>query len=387
MKKALLAAAAIVALPVAAQAQAPQPGIYIGAEGGINWLTNFTANTNIPAFPTVSVTPQLGWMAGGVIGYDFVGPRVELEGIYRWNPTNVGVPGTAVNNQVGQLGIMANLLYDFMPGSVITPYIGAGAGLGLVDGNTSLSSTVFAYQGIIGLGWNADTNFRVNLDGRYYGTTNPQVNGVGWTNNNFSIMLGLQLKFGSSPAAPPPPPPVVAPPSFMVFFDWDRANLSAQALNTIKQAAGAYKAKGNARITATGHTDTSGAPAYNMALSLRRANAVKDALVREGVPATAIAVVGRGEQGLLVQTGPNVREPQNRRVEIVIAQTAAAAPMDDAAYCKALIAKWRTLDRRDSVAGEVPAAVAKCDAGDYKAGIPVLVKALTDAKVPLPPRT
>ena len=132
------------------------------------------------------------------------------------------------------------------------------------------------------------------------------------------VMLGLQLKFGSTPAAPPPPPPVVAPPSFMVFFDWDRANLSAQALNTIKQAAGAYKTKGNARITATGHTDTSGAPAYNMALSLRRANAVKDALVREGVPATAIAVVGRGEQGLLVQTGPNVREPQNRRVEIVI---------------------------------------------------------------------
>ncbi len=99
----------------------------------------------------MSVTPQLGWMAGGVIGDDFVGPRVELEGIYRWNPTNVGVPGTAVNNQVGQLGIMANLLYDFMPGSVITPAIGAGAGLGLVDGNSSLSSTVFAYQGIIGL--------------------------------------------------------------------------------------------------------------------------------------------------------------------------------------------------------------------------------------------
>jgi hypothetical protein len=98
-------------------------------------------------------------------------------------------------------------------------------------------------------------------------------------NNNFSIMLGLQLKFGSTPAAPPPPPPVVAPPSFMVFFDWDRSNLSAQALNTIKQAAGAYKAKGNARITATGHTDTSGSEAYNMALSLRRANAVKDALV------------------------------------------------------------------------------------------------------------
>ena len=44
----------------------------------------------------------------------------------------------------------------------------------------------------------------------------------------------------------------------MVFFDWDRSNLSQQALNTIKQAADAFKSKGNARITATGHTDTSG---------------------------------------------------------------------------------------------------------------------------------
>ena len=136
MKKALMAAAALVALPVMAQAQSPSPGVYIGAEGGINWLLNFNANTNIPAFPTVSVNPTTGWMAGGVIGYDFVGPRVELEGIYRWNGTNVGLPGTALNNQVGQLGIMANLMYDFMPASVITPYIGAGAGLGLVDSNT-----------------------------------------------------------------------------------------------------------------------------------------------------------------------------------------------------------------------------------------------------------
>ena len=104
----------------------------------------------------------------------------------------------------------------------------------------------------------------------------------------------------------------------MVFFDWDRYNLSAQAVQTVQQAAASFKTRGSARITATGHTDTSGTEAYNMALSLRRANAVKDALVREGVPATAIAVVGRGEQGLLVQTGPNVREPQNRRVEIVI---------------------------------------------------------------------
>jgi outer membrane protein OmpA-like peptidoglycan-associated protein len=104
----------------------------------------------------------------------------------------------------------------------------------------------------------------------------------------------------------------------MVFFDWDRSNRSQQAQATIQQAANAFKTKGSARITATGHTDTSGPADYNMALSLRRANAVKDALVRNGVPATAISVIGRGETGLLVPTPDGVREPQNRRVEIVL---------------------------------------------------------------------
>ena len=342
MKKALLAAAAIVALPVAAQAQSLQPGgVYIGAEGGLNWMldTQFTGIVTVPGVgagsTAINANYGIGWLAGGVIGYDFLGPRVELEGVYRSNTGNLSLPGVAgsVSSYVDQVSVMANVYYDFMAGQMLVPYVGAGAGVAFLTGGTSggsASATAFAYQAMAGVGWNVSEQFRVNLEGRYYGTTAPNYNYVGNAsgiayqlngtipNNNFSIMLGLQLKFGSSPAAPPPPPPVVAPPSFMVFFDWDRSNLSAQALNTIKQAAGAYKAKGNARITATGHTDTSGAPAYNMALSLRRANAVKDALVREGVPATAIAVVGRGEQGLLVQTGPNVREPQNRRVEIVI---------------------------------------------------------------------
>jgi OOP family OmpA-OmpF porin len=312
MKKVLMAAAAIAALPVTAQAQDVQaPGVYFGVEGGLNWMFNTTILGQ-------NVSPLMGWALGGKIGYDFIGPRIELEGIYRENNNGNFFGGRAITGQIGQAAAMANFLYDFNATGTFVPYIGAGAGIGFVDSETSLGSTVFAYQGILGVGYNFSPNLRFNLDGRYFGTTNPQVAGTSWTNNNITLMASVQVKFGSAPPPPPPPPQTVAPPSFMVFFDWDRSNLSQQALATIKQAADAFKTKGNARITATGHTDTSGPEAYNMALSLRRANAVKDALVREGVPAQAITVIGRGEQGLLVQTGDGVREPQNRRVEIVV---------------------------------------------------------------------
>jgi outer membrane protein OmpA-like peptidoglycan-associated protein len=320
MKKAVGAAAALVLFPLAGQAQdiQPLPGFYVGAGAGI--VKFLDTSTSVGG----GVSSSVGFGFGALIGgYDFVGPRVEVEAAYGQVNISANLPMGQFNPIGHQIHVMAKVLYDFFPASAFTPYVGAGVGVGFVDSNNAFGNTQFAYQGIVGLGWNIDSQWRALVEGRYLGTTSPSVNingvNVSYNNNNIALIVGAQYKFAPpAPAAPPPPPPAATAPSFMVFFDWDRSNLSAQALSTIKQAADTYRTRGSARITATGHTDKSGPEAYNMALSLRRANVVKDALVRDGVPATAIAVIGRGESQPLVQTADGVREPQNRRVEIVL---------------------------------------------------------------------
>ena len=346
MKRMVVGAALLAAAPFAAQAQSLQPGgVYIGLEGGANWMFNTSSTSTFARPPSRRSAParsartrtwNTGCVLGGQLGYDFVGPRVELEGAYR---ANTGTLASAASpaaraSTSSEVNVMGNVYYDFLAGRRFVPYIGAGAGVAFLNAG---ALGVNAEQHAVRLSgacsaW-ATTSTRPSVStwkAATMGTTTPNfgntgiAGGFGYSmttspqNNNISAMASLQMRFGAAPPPPPPPPPVVTPPSFMVFFDWDRSNLSQQALNTIRQAAAAFKSKGNARITATGHTDTSGPEAYNMALSLRRANAVKDALVRNGVPAQAITVIGRGEAGLLVQTGDGVREPQNRRVEIVI---------------------------------------------------------------------
>jgi hypothetical protein len=201
-----------------------------------------------------------------------------------------------------------------------------------------------------------------------------------------TFLLGACASQQPAPPPPPPPPPMAQAPTFMVFFDWDSSRLSPASLNVITQAVTAFRSTGSARVTATGHTDTSGPDSYNMALSLRRANAVKNEMVRQGVPADAIAVVGKGESQLLVPTGDNVREPQNRRVEIVVSgvqSQVSSVFSDPRSYCKALSDKVRQY-RTSQVDTPEAAAIAQCEAGNYQAGIPTLEDSLIANKIPLP---
>jgi OOP family OmpA-OmpF porin len=120
----------------------------------------------------------------------------------------------------------------------------------------------------------------------------------------------------AAPAAAIPPAAPLANAVYFVFFDFDKSAITPAAqdiLNTVVSDARRTNAN---RLNVVGHTDTSGSPAYNQALSERRASAVREALVQRGVPSSQIATRGLGESQPLIATGDGVREPSNRRAEI-----------------------------------------------------------------------
>ena len=207
-------------------------------------------------------------------------------------------------------------------------------------------------------------------------------------------LIAVALLLGACSQTPPPPPPAPqaqpAPrqmPPATVYFETGRSTLSPQSMATIQQVAAESKTTANATVTLNGHTDTVGSQDVNMALAQRRAEAVRNALVRQGVPAAAITTAAQGEASLPIQTADNVDERRNRSVDIVVAVPVplARTGMSDAEYCAALSATYRNF--RPSQADETAAAaMAQCQAGNTAAGIPVLEQTLTMSRIPLPSR-
>jgi len=117
---------------------------------------------------------------------------------------------------------------------------------------------------------------------------------------------------------PPVQEGVVAPNAYIVLFDFDRSNINAAGQAVIDQLLADAAKKGGVNISATGHADRSGSEDYNMALSLRRADSVREALIAGGIDPNTITVAGRGESEPAVPTPDGVKEQANRRVEIVL---------------------------------------------------------------------
>lgn len=129
---------------------------------------------------------------------------------------------------------------------------------------------------------------------------------------------GLVQQAPHKPAAPASdlPPMVPEEAMYLVFFNWDKADLLPGAMSVLDAVAAEIKKNPPQQITVTGHADTSGDKAYNERLAFKRANAARDALVQRGVSADLMVVQSKGETELLVPTPDNVREPANRRVNI-----------------------------------------------------------------------
>ncbi|MDB5394418.1 MAG: OmpA family protein [Rhodospirillales bacterium] len=174
--------------------------------------------------------------------------------------------------------------------------------------------------------------FVTNLLNADYGTGGIAVyNAAGFSTYVWSEprMYGAQLRYhfgpGASepeaaPAAYVPQPPVAPAPlpnSYLVFFDFNKSDLTPQAVNIVDQAAHNAGAAEVTKLEVTGHTDTVGSDAYNMRLSRRRAESVSAQLEKDAIPASGIEIIAKGKLDLLVPTADGVKEPQNRRVQIV----------------------------------------------------------------------
>ena len=354
----------LVSAPVFAQ---PVQGLYMSGEGGASFNQGQVvrhSSARDEFHPGATGIGSIGWGLGN-------GFRVEVEGHYRNNDLKT-VGGNAAyhahaDGRQQESGIMANALFDLDIGkSWLFPYFGAGIGYGWQAMNTYVhapngafdqhvggTAGNFAYQGIFGLSFPVPwvVGLSATAEYRFYTLMGPNghhatATGIygGWdktkefgvssgnrdtrTDFNHSLMLGLRYEFNP---APPPPKPIEAPMpipgpaptrTYLVFFDWDSATLSARAKAVVAAAARNSTSVQVTHIEVSGYTDSSAAhpgrrgEAYNMALSQRRASAVKEELVRDGVAAGMIATQGFGESHPLVVTAANTREPQNRRVEI-----------------------------------------------------------------------
>jgi outer membrane protein OmpA-like peptidoglycan-associated protein len=143
---------------------------------------------------------------------------------------------------------------------------------------------------------------------------------------------GISLTMNSAPPPPPapvvaeaPPPPPPPPPPVQkkivlrgVNFDFDKSSIRADARPVLDEAINILKSQGSVAIIAEGHTDSTGSDAYNQALSVRRANAVRDYLVAGGIEASRISTEGFGETQPVASNSTRDGRAQNRRVELKV---------------------------------------------------------------------
>jgi outer membrane protein OmpA-like peptidoglycan-associated protein len=331
LKKVLVGAAAAVALTAgAANAGAfDRDGWYMGLEAG--WVR--VNETELPGSGIVSLTFQDGWGGFATAGYAFHDSRWRLEGELGFRQNDIDeINGFAVTDgDLVEWSGMLNAVYDI---PLRSERLGLAVGVGVGIDNPRLgvgvfedNDKVFAAQGIVGLTYRVGqhTDLMVNYRAMWADPADLALGiGVQSEMDIFKHTVTVGFRYGyEDPPAPPvvvtqPEPPKAGPKQFIIFFGFNKCNITAEADAVLSEAAAAAKSGGSASVRIVGHTDTVGSNSYNQKLSECRANAAKANMVGKGVSEGSISTSGKGESELMVQTGDGVKEPQNRRANINI---------------------------------------------------------------------
>jgi outer membrane protein OmpA-like peptidoglycan-associated protein/opacity protein-like surface antigen len=350
---------------LATPAFARDGAMYVGGEFGAMIVEDMDIDVGA-VDNAISLDHEYGYDGGLFIGYDFGAFRLEGEVAYKKArldelQTTIRLPLEGVNfgarreagGSTSALSFMLNGMLDFGDDDGISGFVGGGVGMARVKANNYRnfenatpfldgSDSRLAWQVFAGVRQAISDNVDVTVKYRFFNADKIRFNAFNGGEADYrfrshSLLGGLTFNFGGREPVivdtPPPPPPPMAEPTvvetpppppppacvagpFMVFFDWDRDEITPQASAILDNAASAYQTCGQAQVMIAGHADKSGSDQYNVGLSQRRAANVRSYLAGRGIPDGVMTTEAFGESRPLVETADGVREPQNRRVEI-----------------------------------------------------------------------
>jgi outer membrane immunogenic protein len=361
MKRVFFAIAALIGLGLVAPAQAQDwraqdwTGPYLGLQGGYGWGDS-TGGLRVGGFAIpYNVRPD-GVIGGAHLGYDYQWNHLVLGAVADADGADITGADTTTHAQ-----FTTRLLNNFdasIRGKVgiafdrVMFYGTGGVAFGDVKAEYSCPTcyrapAAFDTVSDIRVGWTAgggaafliDPKWSTNVEYRYTDLGNKgftdAVTTASDSGNRFTfsaVTVGVSYHFlprrrpAPEPAPivpamapiPMPPAPAVRQNAFIVFFDFDRYDLTPEARAVVEQAAKTFRDSGFARIELNGYTDLAGTQEYNLKLSQRRATTVAEYLAHLGVPRPALNVMWHGKEHPRVPTPDGMRDPHNRRVEIVM---------------------------------------------------------------------
>src|ERR1700712_1243507 len=311
----LAIAVALASTALATPALARDKAWYVGVEGGAMIVEDIhfdiTTGTTVTK-DAAQVDHDYGYDVGGNVGYDFGMFRIEAEVAYKsaniknWRSTLrtgafnaaggavFSVPGSYnyAGGTTSALSFMVNGMLDFGDDDGIQGFVGGGVGVARIKASKYAlntfgsflddSDTVFAWQAIAGIRAPITDNIDATLKYRFFNAENVKLVDVSGRTvdgrfRSHSLLGGFTFNFGTPapvevvapPPAPLPPPPEPTPPPmpiatpcspgpFIVFFDWDKSDITPEAASILDNAVGQYANCGSAQVMLAGHADPSG---------------------------------------------------------------------------------------------------------------------------------